>query len=71
MAGPNSSFTELASITIDNYSDELFDNITKNLPLLFYLKKAGNVGTTEVDGGLHILENLEYGDNASFNSRFI
>jgi len=66
MSGPNSSFSELAAITIANYSSELFDNVSNNLPLLYLLKQKGNVATVDVDGGTTILENLEYGDNASF-----
>ncbi len=64
MAGPNASFTELATVTINEYSPELYDNVTRNLPLLYYIKQNG--GRTTVDGGLQILENLEYAENATF-----
>jgi hypothetical protein len=63
MAQPNSSFSELAATTIAEYSDELFDNVTENNPLLAEMKKSGSI---EVSGGLQILENLDYGDNGSF-----
>lgn len=66
MAGPNSSFTELATVTINEYSKELFDNVTDHLPLLYYIKQNGN--STTVSGGLQILENLEYAENATFSS---
>ena len=66
MAIPNSSFTELASVTLAKYSSKIFDNVTDHLPVLYYLKQAGNAGTVSVDGGTQILENLEYGENASF-----
>ena len=65
MAQPNSSFTELAAITIANYSKELSDNVSNNIPLLFYIDKKGNL-KEDVSGGTTILENLDYGDNASF-----
>lgn len=69
MAGPNSSFTELATITINEYSPELYDNVTRNLPLLYYINKNG--GKTTVDGGLQVIENLEYAENATLNFCFI
>ena len=65
MAQPNSSFDELAAITIAKYSPTLADNVTNNVPLLYYIKQSGNLREV-TDGGLQILENLRYGDNASF-----
>lgn len=65
MADPNSNFDELASITLAKYSRRMHDNVTNNIPLLYYIKKSG--GMREItDGGTKILENLRYGDNASF-----
>lgn len=65
MAQPNSSFDELAAITISKYSKTLADNVTNNIPLLYFLNEANNLKEV-TDGGIQILENLRYGDNASF-----
>jgi hypothetical protein len=64
MASPNSSFDELASITISNYSDTLADNVSNNIPLYAFLDDEGAI--VEEDGGVYLLENLDYGDNATF-----
>lgn len=65
MAQPNSSFDELAAITLNKYSKKLADNVTNNVPLLYFINQTGNLQEV-TDGGLQILENLSYGDNASF-----
>jgi hypothetical protein len=64
MVQPNSSFDELASITIANYSDDLRDNVSNNIPLWAMMKDEGAV--VEEDGGTYLLENLDFGDNATF-----
>ena len=66
MASPNTDFDDLAATTIDKYSSELADNVTNAIPLWAYLKENGNLKSGEVDGGLHILENLAYGENGNF-----
>ncbi len=66
MADPNSSFGELASTTIANYSSTMADNVTNHVPLLFYLKKKGLDKKNSVDGGTQILENLSYAENGTF-----
>ena len=65
MVQPNSSFDELASITISNYSDELRDNVSNNIPLYAFMDDAGAI--VEEDGGIYLLENLDFGDNATLN----
>lgn len=67
MAQPNANFDQLAAITIANYSPELADNISANIPFLKLLKAEGNLKASELDGGTKILENLRYGSNASFS----
>ena len=65
MADPNSSFDELAAITIANYAPRLADNVTTHCPLLYYIKQSGGMQVV-TDGGTQILENLRYSTNASF-----
>lgn len=64
MVTPNSAFDELASITISNYSDTLRDNVSNNIPLYAFMDDAGAI--VEEDGGVYLLENLDFGDNATF-----
>src|SRR5688572_26937516 len=64
MAQPNSSFDELASLTISKYSKTLRDNVSNNIPLYAMMKDAGAV--VEEDGGVYLLENLDFGDNTTF-----
>lgn len=64
MPQPNPSFDELASITISEYSDELRDNITNNIPLYAMMEDEGAIITE--DGGIQLLENLDYQDNQTF-----
>lgn len=63
MADPNVEFSEYASTTIANYSKDMADNISDNIPLYAYLKANGNV--VDCDGGLQITEQLLYGDNST------
>lgn len=64
MAIPNSSYTELITTTLDNYRDELADNILNHNPLLARLNKKGNVDPAT--GGAKLLENLMYAENGTF-----
>lgn len=64
MAQPNSSFDELASLTISKYSKTLRDNVSNNIPTWAFFKDAG--GIVEEDGGIYLLENLDFGDNQTF-----
>lgn len=61
----NPNFGNLYSTSIDNYTDSLKDNYTKNSKLLEELKKSGNVKTE--DGGVEILQNLEMAENGAYN----
>jgi hypothetical protein len=71
MAQPNPSYGELASVTINNMSRTVSDNVTQNNALLRAIKKSGNVKPSayeDVDGGLAILETIEFAENANTNS---
>lgn len=63
MATPNSTYTQVLTASIANYSSTLEDNITGNNALLMYLKKRGN--TKPADGGAEILENILFAEAAS------
>ncbi len=63
MAIPNSTYTEIVTTTLDNYRQELADNVLANIPLLTRLKKKGN--TDEASGGVNLLENLMYTTNGT------
>lgn len=65
MAQPNSTFDELASLTISKYSKTLRDNVGNNIPLWAMMKDEGAV--VEEDGGIYLLENLDFGDNGTLN----
>ncbi len=62
MAQPNSSFDQLASLTISNYSKTLRDNVSANIPLYTFMKDNDGIDDT-VDGGVYLLENLDYQAN--------
>jgi len=64
MASPNSSFDELASLTISKYSKTLRDNVSSHIPLYAFMKDANAV--VEEDGGIFLLENMDYGANTTF-----
>jgi hypothetical protein len=65
MAAPNSTYSEILSTTIDNYSATLADNVLQNNVLLLYLKQNGNTETA--GGGVKLLENLLYAENGTFS----
>jgi hypothetical protein len=67
MVTPNStnfSFDELASLTIANYSDEIRDNVSNNIPTYAMFDDEGGVLTA--DGGTVLSEQLDFGDNSTF-----
>ncbi|HEX5005856.1 MAG TPA: phage major capsid protein [Hyphomonadaceae bacterium] len=64
MAG-NSSFDELASLTISEYSKTLADNVSNNIPLWAMMKDAGAVDDS-VEGGIYLLENIDAFENSTF-----
>lgn len=63
MAIPNSSYTEIISTTLDNYSDEFRDNVLTHNPLLAKMNSKGRVAPAS--GGSKILENLMYAENST------
>lgn len=63
MSGPNSTFDEILTTTLHDYSPKLADNITNHNPLLYRLKKRGKVKL--VRGGASLTEALMYAENAT------
>ena len=63
MASPNSTWTELLTSTMNSRSKKLADNVTDNISLYNRLKAKGRVKT--VSGGVSIIQELEYADNAN------
>ncbi len=64
MASPNSTFTELVTTTFRTHRKDIRDNISKNNALLRMLAKKGMTDT--VDGGLSIVEPLDYAANSTY-----
>ena len=60
----NPNYSEILTTTIESRSRVLADNVTKNNALLNRLNQRGNVRT--VSGGVTILQELEYAENATF-----
>ena len=63
MASPNATFTELVSTTFRKHSKEIKDNISKNNALL---ARFGVKGTRTEDGGLSIVQPLDYAANGTY-----
>lgn len=55
---------QLLASTLSNYTSEIADAVAKSTWILQILKEKGN--WQEADGGVDIVENLEYAENASF-----
>lgn len=66
MAFANSSITDIIATSIQSRSKVMADNFTNNNPLLFQLKKAGNV--KPFSGGNVILEEIGYNDSSTTNA---
>ena len=64
MASPNATFTELVSTTFRKHGKTITDNVSKNNALLRYILDKGEV--RKVDGGLTIVEPLDYNSNATY-----
>ena len=62
MASPNSTYTEIVTTTLDNYSRTMADNITNNNALLRSIQEKGN---KVVAGGRTIVQELEYATNST------
>lgn len=63
MASPNSTFTELVTTTFRKHSKQIKDNMSKNNALLARLDSKG---TRKEDGGLTIVEPLDYAANGTY-----
>lgn len=63
MAG-NTNFASLATTTLQNFANEIFDSVTTNNPLLFHIKKAGNIKV--VGGGRQFTHPVYYKKNDTF-----
>lgn len=64
MTSPNSSFSELLSVTVQLLEDELFDQILTKNATTATLKEYGQVKGT--DGGPTIVIPIEYAENGSY-----
>lgn len=64
MPSPNAIFTELVTTTFRKHRSKLTDNVTKNNALLTWMKRNGTFRTE--DGGLSIVEPLEYAENTTY-----
>ena len=62
MASPNSSFTEVITTTLQDYSKQLADNVTSHNALLNHIDKKGNKMPAT---GRTIVQELEYAENAT------
>jgi len=62
MASPNSTFTDIVTTTLANYSRTMADNITNNNALLKSISEKGN---KIVSGGRTIVQELEYATNST------
>lgn len=63
MASPNATFTELVTTTFRKHSKQIKDNMSKNNALLSRLDVKG---TRKEDGGLTIVEPLDYAANGTY-----
>lgn len=64
MAQPNSSFSELLSLTVQELQDELFDNILTKNALSATLKEYGQ--TRQIDGGPSVVIPVMFAENGSY-----
>ena len=66
MATGNVNFASLATTTLQNFANDIFDNVTTNNPLFFHLKKAGNIKV--VGGGRQFTHPVFYKKNDTFGA---
>lgn len=64
MASPQSTFSELAVLTLHHRNKELADNISANNALWSYLRKRDRID--ETSGGTSILEELDFAENGTY-----
>lgn len=62
MAGPNSSFSDIITTTLQGYSGELADNISNHNALLRQIDRKGN---KQVATGRTIVQEIEYAENGT------
>lgn len=60
----NSTFTELVSTTYNKHAAKVADNLSTRNAFLKYMKQRGN--TRVEDGGLTIVEPLDYASNGTY-----
>lgn len=66
MSVGNTNFATLATTTLQNFANDIFDNVTTNNPLLFHLKKSGNIKV--VGGGRQFTHPVYYKKNTTFGA---
>lgn len=66
MATGHSSFATLATTTLQNFANEIFDNVVTNNALLYELQKAGNIKVSS--GGRQFTHPLLYAQNNTFGA---
>jgi hypothetical protein len=64
MASPNTAFTDIVATSLQGYSGELADNVTNSNALLMKIDAKGN---KKAATGRTIVQELEYGENATVN----
>ncbi len=64
MTSPNSTFSELVTTTFRKHQGSFADNVSNNNALLGRMKTKGR--TEKVDGGLSIVEELDYAENGTY-----
>lgn len=64
MATGNTNFLTLATTTLQNFANEIFDNVVTNNAVLFHLKKAGNIKVSS--GGRQFTHPVFYQQNSTF-----
>ena len=65
MASPNSTWTEALTMSLNSRTKKLADNVANNNAILQRMKEKGRIRT--VDGGVSILQELQYTENTNFN----
>lgn len=65
MASPNSTYTELLSLTVQELEDELFDQIVTKNAITALLKEHGSI--VPCDGGPSIVVPIMYAENGSYH----
>ena len=65
MAG-NTNYATLATTTLANFADEIFDGVLGNLPVLYHMKEAGNIKISS--GGTSFTHPIEHGTNTNFGA---